>query len=321
VIAIPPNAATGIGKAFFLELAHIQEQHPYCIFHVHGMGGFRIPFGLNLKAFDLDFLERANHDELLLPNGKKLRSWRDSHKYRQWVHLNGFRFDELEKRETRVLFNMKSALWAAENFNQMVKFRTTMGGKRVDPLRHDTAPPTTLSIYSRNLPEQIGDKVACDVCSLERTCKYWRVGGVCVVPGSDMSNLVTLFRSRDADRVIEGVAGIIEVSLDRLGQGRELEEDSGRLNPEVTKIINSIGSLGVKLAKLRNPNLERASVQVGIFNAGPGVAVQTPQLLTSAIVAELEAKGIAREDISVEMLQSYLDGRQRAIEVSGREDE
>lgn len=133
-----------------------------------------------------------------------------------------------------------------------------------------------------------------------------------------MNELSVYFKTRDVGTVLEGLGEMMAVGADRLQRGLEVEQELAEIDPEVTKIYDSLFDKGVKLAKLLDPSLARPNVgvvvnnqggQTGILNTGP-----TPKVLVANIVRELEAQGIPREHITPEIVSRVL-GRGDAIDV------
>lgn len=156
-----------------------------------------------------------------------------------------------------------------------------------------------------------GDYFTCNSCSLTNDCKFYREGSVCSVPSSETSALARLFGSRDSNQIIDGLGKLLELQAERIQNGQVEEEDFGELNPEVNKMINALFGNGVKLAKLIDPSLNggpKVSVNVGIGNGQAALAGGNPNQLMGLIVRELESRGIARADITPEMIKGVLEG-------------
>jgi hypothetical protein len=89
---------------------------------------------------------------------------------------------------------------------------------------------------------------------------------VCIVPDSESQELAQFFKTRDSETIIEGLGTLLAVQSRRLQVGLLDENAEGELNPEVTKIVNTLFDRGVKLAKLVNPDLASASATKITFN-------------------------------------------------------
>ncbi|MEU4066656.1 hypothetical protein AB0F25_30460 [Streptomyces wedmorensis] len=171
---------------------------------------------------------------------------------------------------------------------------------------------TRKGLTKSGLKPQEGDYFHCDTCSLADHCKFQREGAVCSVPSSETSQLAKLFGSRSSDKIIDGLGKLLEIQSERVETGRDEEEQFGELNPEVSKMLNSLFSNGVKLAKLIDPTLNggpKVNVNVGVGHGGQAaVMAGSPNQLMGAIIREIESKGVPREQITPEMIQGVLEG-------------
>lgn len=298
-----PNMATGPGKNLIRKLNELQEEYPACIIHLHGLYSYRVMFGLSFQSVDVDPRSSAGSGKVYLPNGKEVIAERAVGSP-QWLSLLGFTVGELRVGRNRCLYNIKSAKWASENYKESIKFKSK-GEVAVSPDSPSPGIPTTAHPITLPITAGPGDKQLCNTCSLQDHCKYYREGAVCSIPGSEPAPLARLFKSRDSDTIIDGLGTVLALQTRRLERGVTDEELMGELDPEVSKIANQIFSNGAKLAKLLNPSLGGgARVQV---NVGAGaVAASTPNQVMGAIVRELESRGIAREDITPDMVQNLL---------------
>lgn len=308
-----PAVNTAPGRAFLKTLRSLQEDHPNATIHVWGFEQFRWMFGVGFKSVDVF----PGPKIACLPTGKQMKA-EATHRVPQWIKMFGFAPVDLSIPENMILYNMKSALWSAKNFDKDINVSFTFK-RGVDPdlpLSATTPAVASKAKLYKGTPSE-GDKLLCDTCSLEPSCKYARSGGVCTVPDAEPASLATFFRTRDSDQIIEGLGILLGAATKRLERSMEEEEDLGDLNPEVTKMIDSLFDKGVKLAKLVNPNLA-GGAKVGVFVNGQAQAVQTadPKKMVAGIVAELEARGINRRDITPEMLKRALGGTPLAIETT-----
>lgn len=315
-----PSLSTGPGRKLVKELAELQEEYPDCILHLHGTYSWKAMFGLGFRSCDMDGRTDASKGAIQLPNGKKV-SHKRAGDWPQWVTLLNFKPVELEVPRNRCMYNMKSGIWAGKHYATNENFRV-IGTRQKLPDTPDAflEPARTKSHKTGAKPYADGDKFVCDTCSIQKECKYFRAGAVCSVPDSEPVKLSQLFNTRDTDSIIEGLSALLGAQADRLERGMETEEYSEELDPEVSKLINSLFSNGVKLAKLTNPELA-GGTKVGVFvngGQGAGVAVgSSASQLTAAIVRELEAKGIPRDEITPEMIGNVINGEsqtQPAIE-------
>lgn len=301
VIINLPDAKMHSSKAFYRNLKELQEEYPDCKITIHGSYSFRIMFGMGYYAADYEPRTYAANGSVQLPNGKTLAYARTVGQM-QWINLLGTTVIELKNPKPRCIFNIKSAKWASEHFTENIKFRTR-GEDTADPDSPKTVIPTTSATRTKSMLAQTGDKVACDTCSLADSCKYYREGAVCSVPGTESSSLAKLFQSRDSSRIIDGLGTVLAAQTNRLERGMESEEEFGELDPEVTKLMNQIFTNGIKLAKLVDPTLTKPLVQINNGKAG-AVASSNPKELMAAVVRAIEDTGVRREDITPDMIQT-----------------
>jgi hypothetical protein len=299
-----PNATQGSSRAFYRNLKELQEEYPECKIMLHGSYSFRLMFGMGYYAADYEPRSYAANGKVQLPNGKTLAYARTVGQM-QWINLMDTTVPELKNPKPRCVFNIKSARWAAEHFTENVKFRTR-GEDTANPDSPVTTIPTTsITRTQLNLQVQAGDKITCDSCSLSDSCKYYREGAVCSVPGTESSSLAKAFQSRDSGRIIDGLGTVLAAQTRRLERGMESEEEFEELDPEVTKLMNQIFTNGIKLAKLVDPTLSKPLVQINNGNAGQ-LAASNPKELMASIVRTLEDQGIPRHEITAEMVENML---------------
>lgn len=319
VITDLPVATSGPGRRILRLLHELQQDYFDCIIHIHGLYSFRALFAHEYGAVDVEPRILAKKGKVTLGSGKEI-TYEQAARLPQWVGLNGMHAADLMVPRNRCIFNMKSALWAAENFRENVTFKSRAGYHPVDPDNPVALAPTTGAVRTSSRPILSTDKITCDTCSLANHCKYFRVGEVCSVPDSEMSALARMFKTRDADQIIDGLTNVLAVQADRLSRGVEDEEEYGELDPEVTKIVNSLMTHGNKLAKLINPALNQPQVGVFVGAGGQAAVVPDPKQVTANIVRELEAQGIPRNKITPDMVLRVLSGgaEQQSIEVQSQ---
>lgn len=302
-----PDARTNVGRSFLRALMRFQSDYPDAIIHLWGSNSFRACFGMQLASADFDAAVEAKYQTIFIPNGRRVK-WNHVQQFAQWVRLIGFSQAELSKAEKRIEFNMKSAQWAAEHFEDDIRFKST-GYTLVDPNSPDHWPATTIGVMSRKLKVGDSDKITCDTCSLFSTCKYYREEAVCSLPDTEGAKLAAFFHTRSSDVIIEGLGKVIATQAERFEIGVEDEKWSeDGLNPNVTRLGHVIVDDGVKLAKLVDPLLAAAgATRVTAFIGGQHIHNnQTPNSLMANIVAELEAQGIARANITEEMVNEFI---------------
>lgn len=308
VIIRPPDFRTGIdAKTFYPMIRDIQGEHPEVILHLHGSYSYRATFGMELRSADLDPSD-GRGARIFLPMGKYVKR-QDLKKYQQWVNVVGGRPSDLDTPRGVCMFNIRSALWAGQHFNEEIAFRVREVGARKS---------ATLEHYNPGALVSSEDKFLCDRCSLAVSCKYFREGAVCSLPGSESVELSRFFTSRDSAIIITGLTRLLEFQAERLEDGRENEKLTGDLDPEVTRIADSLFERALKLAKLLDPQLDpkRPLVSMQVNSQGP-TQINNSQFNMQEEVAKafsaLEAKGVPREAITSEMVESFMAGKPLAL--------
>lgn len=364
VISDIPNMSKAGNRSFMKLLVEIQQDYPDCIIHLHGLYGYKLMFSQPFRAVDFEARTSAQKGKVITPAGREMQFERLAG-HAHWATMLGMRPGELAIPRNRCMYNIRSAIWAGQNFRKDVQYRVYGQSKRVDDglteailavearkdemteeeLRMadnvlaqmranagvsgviDTTTPTSdykppapakttyrarKGLTRPNLQPLEGDYFHCDSCSLSMHCKFFREGAVCSVPNAETNDLAKMFGSRDSDKIIDGLGKLLEMQSDRIETGREEEQAFGELNPEINKMINSLFSNGVKLAKLIDPALNggpKVNVNVGVGQGGQAAVMSgNPNQLMGAIVRELEGKGVPREQITPEMIQGVLEG-------------
>lgn len=305
VVTNLPDARVGGNRPFYRHLRELQEEYPDCNIFLHGSYSYRVQFGMGFTSADVEPRTAAAKGRVMMPNGKELAYARTIGQV-QWVNLMGMSVTDLKEPRLRCIFNIKSAIWAGENFTNDLRFKSR-GSTDVDPNSPVTHLPVVVNGFKANagLEKKPGDMITCDTCSLSDTCKLSREGAVCTVQGSETNPLAKAFQSRDSGKIIDGLGTILGAQVTRLERGMESEEEFGELDPEVTKVMNQLFTNGVKLAKLVDPSLTKPLVQIN--NSGAqAVAGSSPKELGAAVVRELEAQGIPREAITPDMFERML---------------
>ncbi len=312
VIINLPNLHMHQGRALIRKIKELQEDYPECLLHIHGIYSWRVGFGMGFGATDVDPRTNAGKGKVQLPSGKEMIA-EQTVKVPQWVTMLGMKPVDLTREpRNRCIYNIKSALWAADNFMDNVAFASRSANHVPDITSVVAKPVQTVSknpITKPSLPVQPTDKINCDTCSLQNNCKYYRSGSVCSVPGSEPAELAKHFKTRDADMIIDGLGTLLALQARRLDRGVADENVYGELDPEVTKIANQLFTNGTKLAKLLNPALNggaRVQVNVGTGASVAAVQASTPNQVIGSIVRELESRGIPRERITPEMVGNLL---------------
>lgn len=323
IITDLPSMSTYMGKNLIVKIKELQEKYPECIVHIHGIYGWRVNFGLGFRSVDIDPRTDASKGNVTLPNGSKMQAERTvSHP--QWVRLIGMStVDLIKEPRNRCIFNIKSARWASENFMENVLFKAQGSTSSLDVISKKVKPVTTNFPRVNNntkLSPKEGDKILCNSCSLSQSCKYYRDGAVCSVPGTEATQLSDMFRTRDSDVIIDGLGTLMAMQSHRLVKGVKLEEEFGGIDPEVTKIINQMFTNGEKLAKLVDPALRNPNVQVNVSGNAAAIQASTPNQFMATVVKELERRGYRREDITPQMvgeLLAEMTGKQKPEAIEG----
>jgi hypothetical protein len=306
VIIRPPVATSGPGRKFFIDLRTLQQEYPSCIIHVHGVFSYRIAFGMQFGSADMESRLLAKGGKVALPTGRQMK-YEQTMRCPQWVTLLGYNVSDLKVPRNRCMYNIKSAMWAAEHWDDLIKIKTK-GQTKVDPTATHSLPATTSSVMATPKKAGEGDKYLCDTCSLADTCKYYRSGSVCAVPGSEPASLTKMFGSRSAETIVSGLGQVLAANAARMERGMVEEEAYGELDPEVTRIAALLIKGGKDLAKLLDPSLRAGPTTAIQINQGAGGATVSvsPQQVVANMVSELEARGIARADITPAMIEGLL---------------
>ena len=314
VITNLPALTTGPGRKILGILKTLQEDYPEAILHVHGLYGFRPAFGMGFKAADVEPRTAAQKGKLHMPHGREEKFERlDSNA--QWLTMFGFTIGDMQVPRNRCMFNIKSARWAGENYNEIFNFKGRVVGADVDtstPQADYSLPENNRVLMKNKLEVQPGDKFACDSCSLSANCKYFRDGAVCTMPDSESKELAAFFKTRDSGQIIDGLAMIVQKGAARAERSLRIEEAVGDIDPDTTKLMGQVFDQGVKLAKLVDPAL-RAGPRVNV-NVGSGGAASitsgNPRQLIAGAIRELEEQGFRRDQITQEMIAGLLEGMQ-----------
>lgn len=316
-----PSAGGLMGMRFYRMLSDLQSEYPDVGLHLHGSYSYRIMFGLDFEIVDTDPRTLAAKNKIILPNGK-IVSQAGSTEQPHWIQLMGMNPVELKIPRNRCMFNIKSALWAAEYFQEAVRFKHK-GFQQIDPNDPTGRPPTSHSVMVKRKKPTPGDKWLCNMCNLQTVCKFYREGAVCIVPESEPVELARFFKSRDSSTIIEGLGTLLATSSHRLQKAVEIEEETESLNPETRKMINDLFDRGVKLAKLVDPVLAAAGAAKVTTNNMTQINAANPQELMAAVMDEFVKKGIPRSQVTPEMVLAILEtpeeSRQRAIDVAAEE--
>jgi hypothetical protein len=308
VVVHLPVASSGPGRRVLRELSILQADYPDCILHIHALYSFRAMFSNKFASVDVEARLTAKKGKVILPNGKEM-SYEQTRRVPQWVTMLGMSPVDLEKPQKRCIYIIKSAQWAAKHFNEPIAFKSA--GEHVPDVDSPTGEAKTVTVKGKYHPSgraMTGDKFVCDACSLAKSCKYYREGSVCTLPGSEPSELARTFATRSADDIIDGLGKVMAAQANRLTKGLDYEDVDGELDPEVTRIVNSMMTHGRKLAILLNPGLANPKFGVVITPGSNGGEPTINKAIIAKVFRELEASGIPKEKINMEMVMQTLAG-------------
>jgi hypothetical protein len=312
VVSDLPSVTTGPGRQMLRVLKELQEDHPEAILHIHGLYGFRTAFGMGFGAADFEPRTAAQKGKVHLPSGKE-EKYEQVQAHPHWVTVMGFKPVDLKVPRVRCMFNIKSAMWAGEHYDEIFNFKTKAAGTVIDTLSSDAdhkTPVNNRSMTKNGVVVRNGDKFHCNTCSLQNDCKHFRDGSVCTLPDAEPKELAAFFKTRDSDQIIDGLGILMQANARRLERTISQEEMFGEISSEVTKMLGQVFDQGIKLAKLVDPNL-RGGTKVQV-NVGPGghasLSSSNPRQLIAQAVRELENQGIPREEITQDMITGLLQG-------------
>lgn len=316
VITNFPNTVTGTGRAFVSQLKTLQEDYPDCTLHLHGLYSQRIMYGMGFKSVDVDPRSSASKGKINLPMGKESTIEKAIIESGTWITRLGFKPVDLKVPANRCIFNIKSALWAAENFGALYNFRVRADGTEVDHTSSDEEfqPSESSHRLTVQVKGQPGDKFMCNTCSQQDKCTHYRDGAVCSIPGAEPKELATFFGSRNADVIIDGLGTLAAANARRLQKGMIVEDQIGDIDKEVTKLMGQVFDQGTKLAKLIEPGRfgggARVQVNVGAGAQASVIGAVNPKQLVAGVIRELEAQGYTRDQITPEMVTNLLSAGQ-----------
>lgn len=307
VITGLPEFTTGVGKSIVRRLNEFQNDFPECCVFIDGSFSYNVLFGMSFRAGNIEVYEAAKAYSVFLPTGRVVKN-HSFPQHQKWINLLGASIPELNDQGKRVRYNCKSALWAAENFQKDISFKTRQPTEPVDPDALVHMPEQG----SNPLPAGVvGDKVNCDTCSLALQCKFYRLGSVCTLPKTATRDLAKMFGTRDADTIIDAVGDLVGRQAKRVERGIAEEEVLGILDPELSKQLTAVIDNGIKLAKLVDPSRAGGTkVQVNVGQGAAGatqVQMVNPDQMVGQIVREITQRtGIPAAQITQEMIMQQL---------------
>lgn len=315
VITEIPNVKTGPGKNFMMWLKVLQEDNPDCIIHLHGLYGMKWAFGSGFGAADFEPRTSAANKRVFLASGQDM-DYQKVQANARWVTVLGMTPADLEVPAKRCIFNIRSVeLYARQTVMTANLLLRAQPPEKVDIVTPpaDYVPPVTKKAIPLRIKLKDGDKTVCNACTVQLSCKQFRVGEVCSLPESNTARLAQFFKTRDSAKIIDGLGTLMAMGANRLEQKAMEETALGEVDPEVTKMINALFSQGMQLAKLVDPTLRGTGVKVnvGVINGQASASVtagSTPAELTGQVVRALEAQGIPRDKITPELVMSTLHG-------------
>lgn len=306
---------------FLNRLGDLREEYPEVIIHAHDSASFT-PFVEGVTDVSLDVCVNKAVPDLLIPGSGIRVPYREfmdgTAGGRRWIASFGFARQTMQDRVNRVLFNLMSARWTVESWDDRVHwrnikesdltkedFRGIFEGKRPKPPEevYEGAVPASIHSFFHRGEKSLGDKFNCNTCSARLKCRAFREGSVCSLTNK-LDGLVDHFQTKSAGRIMEGLVKIIQDDIDRLMEGRSAETMAGTLDPHVTRLSDAVYRKGVQLAKLVDPNLNGAAVNVNVGTSGPtaiqigrGAAEDLPHQIAARLVAQLESGGVPRQFI------------------------
>lgn len=323
VIHNSPAPTSGTGKDFWVTVAQVQADYPHVELFINGTSSFATLFGLKFKTVDFGLSDAGDINQIfVMPNGVRVKMQEDGadklRQFEDWVRLLGFTPDEIiSNQNMRFAYRIRAAKWAAKYWSANFRFFTehkNLVPDDVDASDDDYKPKQTNSINLRRgvFTLREADKILCNRCRIQAGCRFYRADSICGLKESEMADLEKYFDSRNASRIIDGLAHILRLQGRRAETALENEVKSGEVNPDVDRQLNSMFANGVKLAKLIDPTLAgpgtKVQVNVGTGGSIESVSMSNPKEMVAGIVSALEAQGIRREDITPQMLQGALRG-------------
>lgn len=313
-----PDMKTMYGRQEIYRLSDIQAANPDVEFFIHGLLSFSALFGQEFTAGSFGLRPvSGNVDDLCLPNGRREKNPERFEIHEKTIKSMGMTVDQVRtESRSRMIFNAMSArqaahYWHAHSRRSHVKPKNWEVNPDEPVLYTDQAILKGESLPPKSA-ESPGDKISCNHCTLWRLCSRYREGAVCTVPGTDGKKLSESFNTTDSGKIVGGLQKILAMKSDRLERAMGEENFQEGLDPHVDKMLSSLFKDGVTLAKLVDPSLSRPLVQInaGQQQQGPALTagashVDARQLMAS-VVAQLEAKGHRREDITEDMVDEML---------------
>jgi hypothetical protein len=305
----------------------VKSRHPDWIFHFHAGKSLRRTMGIGVDAFDHPIRTRwiDGLPALVLPNGHEYRPGQELTKgIKDWARMIGMDIEEVLSISDRhklsreaFKFSLRSIRWLFMNYDNAWKpgRGEGSGGETVDTEPSDVDwEPLEEPVYklSKGLPVLPRDRWLCDTCSLVASCPYSRPGAVCIVTGSEATGLAAKFKTRRSTDIIDALGSIMAADAERVESAMQKEKSAEKLDPNVSKLMESLFTRGIQLARLVDPALAYQmsnGAKINIVNGVPAqlaVANATPQELMAKVVGELEKEGIKIEDATVNDVETII---------------
>lgn len=122
IISDIPNMRTAVNRSFLKFIAELQEEYTDCMIHLHGLYGFRTMFSMPFRAVDFEARTTAQKGKVVTPVGREIAFERIA-AHAHWATMLGMRPSELAIPRNRCIYNIKSAIWAGQNFRKEVHYR------------------------------------------------------------------------------------------------------------------------------------------------------------------------------------------------------
>lgn len=308
-ITRPPTAGH---RPFFQHLHELMEDNPHAEVHVHGLYGFGRMFGSGFHSLDYEPKKLARRGKVVLPIGKEVQFEDAWFYYPKWVRAIGYERTDLSVPRNRCMFNMAAARWAGLNWNAKVEFER----KAFQPVapKEFLGGETKIDKPTRRKNAKPGDMIECNSCSLQFSCSLFRAGRLCLIPGSEGAMIAKFFQTQKVEDALDGLGKIVEISAERTERAVALEKEGEEIDPEVSKLVDSLWKKGAEYVRLLQPkgplvNINNAPTAI----TGPAAAELTgttdEHQLVAAAFAKLERAGWPRAAITEEAVGRVLRDR------------
>ena len=310
VVTRIPDLRTAAGKQFFMHLQGLQEDNPRTIVHIHGLsaGAFRYLYGRDIRSIDTEPRSRAANGYVHLGNGKEVHGPLVEFYYPKWAQVSNMKKNDLNVPRNCCLFNIRSNLWAAANWDSDNDWSTE--GYERPTLPKDFWEGRTHRRRVKVVPNaKPGDMIECNICSLQSRCKMYREGSLCSVPMSEGARIARHFKTNDPEEARAGLSQIMEMAAERTA--RAVDEEGDEFDPEVSKMVDSLWKKGVEYTKLIQPKTPLVNINNGVQAVGAAAASITgtndDHQLVAAAVSKLESAGWPRHEITRDQVNMVMN--------------